>query len=966
MARRKPASSPKGRSTERRRRTGLNAELFVEPGGQLRLADKSAEQVAVEDSRVECLGHEFESEAARREHFLVQLRGKLTETAFRKTEGFPIAADEDILRLSDPPYFTACPNPFLEQIVRHHGRPIDPKESYQREPFAVDVSVGKTDLLYKVHAYHTKVPHLAIVPLVLHYTRPGDLILDGFAGSGMTGVAAQWCSLAPKAYRQTLERQFAAEGRPKPEWGQRHVILNDLAPAATFIAAGYNLPFDLGDFTAAVSRILLELQDDVGWMYETLHNDGRSTGRINFTVWTEVFACPHCSGEVDFIEATLDRRTKRTRRKFLCPNCGTSLTKDKLQRLFNTVTDSVTGRPRQQMRIRPALINYSIRGSRFEKVPDGKDLERLTRIAKLPLPPEVPIEEFRFDDMWEAPRLQGRGISHLHHLFLPRQAHALASLWRKALRTSDSSVRRALLFFAEQAIWGLSLLARYVPTHYSQTNQYVSGALYIGSQIAEVSPWYILTGKSRQLVRAFRSFRALPQATSITTGDCGRLPIPDNSIDYIFTDPPFGDNFPYAELNLVVESWHRVRTDSRFDAIVDRAKRNKAAQKGLVDYQRLISRCFEEYFRVLKAGRCITVVFSNSRTSVWRAIQEALGMAGFVISDVRTLDKRQRTLKQLTGQAVRQDLVISAYKPTENLSRVFGLHQGSEQGVFAFVGEHLRKLPVFVGKLAEAEVVAERTAQMLHDRMIAFHVQRGVAIPIVGAGFFAKLAQRFPERDGMYFLPDQVAEYDRRRLAVSGIRQLELFVSDESSAIQWIRQELSNKPYTLQELTPKYMQEAQRAWSRHEKPLELRELLTQNFLRFADGGPIPEPIWAWMQKSAALRTLMREGTPENPDRRLRAEATDRWYVPDPNRAVDLEKLRERDLLKEFEAYRQSPQKTLKTFRLEAIRAGFRTAWASRDYATILAVADRLPEEVLQEDSQLLMWYDQALARSGRE
>jgi hypothetical protein len=218
----------------------------------------------------------------------------------------------------------------------------------------------------------------------------------------------------------------------------------------------------------------------------------------------------------------------------------------------------------------------------------------------------------------------------------------------------------------------------------------------------------------------------------------------------------------------------------------------------------------------------------------------------------------------------------------------------------------------------------------------------------------------------MHFLPDQASEYDRRRMTVSGVRQLELFVSDESSAIQWVRQELANKPYTLQELTPKFMQEAQRAWDKHEQPLELRTLLEQNFLAYPGTGRIPEPIWTWMQKSSSLRPIMKDQTPEDANTPLRTEVKDRWYVPDPNRATDLERIRERALLKDFDTYRQASQRKLRSFRLEAVRAGFRTAWATRDYATILTVAGRLPEEVLQEDPQLLMWYDQALARSGAD
>ena len=204
----------------------------------------------------------FESEEARRAYFLEMLKAQLPE--LRKRPDFPTAEDEDILRLSDPPYYTACPNPFLDDFVAQHGNHYDHREPYHREPFAVDVSVGKTDQLYRAHGYHTKVPHLAIVPSILHYTRPGDLVLDGFCGSGMTGVAAQWCGTGPEDYRRNLERQWKEQGRRAPEWGARRVILGDLAPAATFIAANYNIPFDVGAFAKAARKLLEEVEEEIG------------------------------------------------------------------------------------------------------------------------------------------------------------------------------------------------------------------------------------------------------------------------------------------------------------------------------------------------------------------------------------------------------------------------------------------------------------------------------------------------------------------------------------------------------------------------------------------------------------------------------------------------------------------------------------------------------------------------------
>jgi predicted RNA methylase len=941
----------------RRKKSGEAPELFIEQTGQLRMTDKSAEQQALEKRRVECLGMVFDSEEARRAYFLDKLREKLKDPEFRKIEGFPIGKDEDILALSDPPYYTACPNPFLADFVRCYGKPYDPNTRYSRTPFAVDVSEGKTDPLYTAHSYHTKVPHKAIMRAILHYTEPGDVVLDGFAGSGMTGVAAQMCERPDPEFRQQIEGEWKQAGFDPPRWGARRAVLGELAPAATFIAANYNIPFDVDAFGQAAKRILDEVEAELGWMYETFHKDKKTKGRIKYTVWSEVFSCPECSKEVVFLEEALDSSTKRVREDFPCPHCGVKLTKDNLQRNFETLRDPATGNPWKRIRLRPVLINYSVRKENFEKRPDSKDLAILDRIEKLPLPPEVPTDLFPIESMYHGSRLAPKGFTHVHHLFLPRPAQSLARLWRKARSTLDSRLRSAMLFFAEQAIWGMSVLARYAPTHYSQVNQYLSGVYYIGSQIVDVNPEYILGGKLRRLVKAFCEYptRSLFGCTA-TTSSTVSLGIPSDCVDYVFTDPPFGSNIPYADLNFIIESWHMVRTDARPEAIVDEAK-----DKALPQYQELMRRCLVEFYRVLKPGRWMTMVFHNSSNAVWNAIQEAILSAGFVVADVRTLDKQQGSYRQVTSTAVKQDLVISAYKPNCGLEQRFVAEAGTEEGVWYFVRAHLKQLPVFVPKDGLAEVIAERQAYLLFDRMVAFHVQRGVTVPVSAAEFNAGLAQRFIPRDGMYFLPEQAAEYDRKRMTVKAVAQLELFVIDESTAIQWLRQELGNKPYTLQELTPRFMQEAQRAWAKHEKPLELAEMLSQNFLCYDGDGEVPSQIHSYLSTNFKdLRNLAKD----NP--LLCAKAKDRWYVPDPNKAGDLEKLRERTLLREFDEYRESTQKQLKVFRLEAVRAGFKRAWQDREYATIIAVARKIPENVLQEDPKLLMWYDQALTRSGVE
>jgi len=853
---------------------------------------------------------------AERERYRERLRARLPE--LRKMDGFPNGTDEDILALSDPPRYTACPNPFLGEFVRQHGTPYDEAtDTYQREPFAVDVSEGKTDPLYKAHSYHTKVPHLAIVPSILHYTEPGDLVLDGFCGSGMTGVAAQWCGRAPASYRATLQMQWEAEGRGKPSWGARRAVLNDLSPAATFIAANYNLPLDVSAFASAARQLLQETEVEIGWMYETRHTDG-STGRIEYTVWSEVFTCPSCTSEIVFIDEAFDEETKRVSGEFPCPRCSVMLNKDRLERVLESRSDPATGALWRRIKLRPVRIVYSVGRSRHEKGVDAEDLRRLERIEALPLPPEVPTVAFPIKEMYHGSRLAPKGFTHVHHLFFPRAAHSLATLWRKADGCPDARVRHMLLFFVEQAIWTASLLNRFRPTGFSQVNQYLTGVYYVPSQISEDSPWYILDGKLERLRTALAPLATFANEITVTTGDCAALRLPASCIDYVFTDPPFGENIYYADLNFLVEAWHRVFTNAGPEAIIDQAKR-----KTLVEYQRLMQRCFGEYHRVLKPGRWMTVVFHNSRAGVWNAIQEGILAAGFVVADVRTLDKEQRSYRQVTSSAVKQDLVISAYKPRQAFEERFQREAGRPEGAWDFVRQHLALLKPVIEVAGTILTNAERQHFLLYDRMVAFHIQRGATVPLNAAEFYAGLKQRFPERDGMFFLPDQVAEYDRRRLEARNVEQAPLFVTDEKGARQWLQRELEQRPQTYSDLLPKFLRELHQA--QHEQIPELSVILDQSFLK---------------------------------------DERERWYVPDPNKQADLEKLREKALLREFDAYAAGKGK-LKAFRSEAVRAGFSAAWHRHDYAAIVRVAQRLPEAVLQEDAQLLMYYDNATARVER-
>jgi hypothetical protein len=907
---------------------------------------------------VECLGTTFSSDEERRKHFLGILREKLKDPEFRKIEGFPIGADEDILSLSDPPFYTACPNPFIADFIKQYGKPYDPSKPYSREPFAADVSEGKNDPIYNAHSYHTKVPHKAIMRYILHYTEPGDVVFDGFCGTGMTGVAAQMCG--DKAVVESLGYRVDQDGtisqqemddngktvwKPFSKLGARRAVLNDLSPAATFIAYNYNTPVDVNAFEREARRILKEVEAECGWMYETLHTDGKTKGKINYTVWSDVFVCPECTREVIFWEAAVDKEAGSVRDEFPCPHCHASLTKRRMDRAWVSKFDSAIKQTIRQAKQVPVLINYYLGGKRVEKALDKGDLALITRIDNSDIPHWFPTD--RMMEGVETRRNDPIGITHVHHFYAKRQLWALATLLSKC----DLHTR---LIFQSIVVTLCSRLVRY--NLGNRGNGPLSGTLYVSSLNAEAEVTKVAEGKAKDFVKALLARdREYIQCQSFEN-----TVIPPNSIDYLFLDPPFGSNLNYSELNSLWEAWLKVLTNNKREAL-----ENSVQGKGPNEYRYLMTACFKEACRVLKPGRWMTVEFSNTKASVWNSIQTALTEAGFIVANVSALDKRQGSFKAVTTPtAVKQDLVISVYKPNGGFEERFQKEAQTEEGVWDFVRTHLKYLPVIKrGASAHLIAVTERDPRILYDQMVAYYVRKGYLVPINSTEFQEGLAQRFSYRDGMYFLPEQVLEYDKKKLTAGGMEQMSIFVSDESSTIAWLRQLLKDKPLTFQDIHPLFIKELG-GWQKHEKPLELSELLEQNFLRYDGKGEVPNQIHSYLSTNfKELRNLPKD------DESLRAKGKDRWYVPDPNKAGDLEKLRERSLLKEFEEYRAASQKCLKVFRLEAVRAGFKKAWQDKSeegYRTIIEVAKKIPENVLQEDPKLLMWYDQALTRTGNE
>jgi len=393
---------------------------------------------------VECLGRTFASDEARREHYLKLLAQKLKDPEFRKIDGFPIGKDEDILALSDPPYYTACPNPWLGDFIKCYGTPYDPNQPYHREPFTADVSEGKSHPIYNAHSYHTKVPHRAIMRYLLHYTQPGDLVFDGFCGTGMTGVAAQLCcdgaEVQALGYRVRDDGTILnEEGKPFSRLGARRVILSDLSPAATFIAHNQNTPVDLQKFDAVAAAVISESEKKLGDLYKI----GKEV--MDHMVWSEVLVCASCSDEIPFWDGGVNKSTKSVRETVKCPHCGAEAQKRSLERLQRRVSDPNAGEIRQVAKYLPVAVETLATGKE-------RDLNAGEASAALKLEesrieswyPHATIE--RDIDLWYERDYRSLGLLSVDRFYTRRNLAILSDLWARAAELPKSREQNAFRF----------------------------------------------------------------------------------------------------------------------------------------------------------------------------------------------------------------------------------------------------------------------------------------------------------------------------------------------------------------------------------------------------------------------------------------------------------------------------------------------------------------------------------------
>ena len=466
-----------------------------------------------------------------------------------------------------------------------------------------------------------------------------------------------------------------------------------------------------------------------------------------------------------------------------------------------------------------------------------------------------------------------------------------------------------LLKFSKKAIVGINYFFNggggYVVT--------ISGNLYIPAFRVETNA---LDNFSRRIKKASsidHEKNIAARNSIISQGSSTDLKtIPENCVDYIFIDPPFGQNIMYSEINFLSESWLKVIENNKDEAII-----NPIQNKGLPDYNNLVTQCMKEFFRILKPSRWMTVEFHNSKAIVWKSIQESIVKAGFIIAQVAVLDKNKGSfIINSSAGAVKHDLIINAYKPTEQFRSNF-LKKAGHNLEKDFIEMHLAKLPI--------EPNIERTQQMLYSKLLSQYLQNGFEVRTDASEFYGLLRNHFTERDGYWFSNEQIPIYERRikRAQTSEkfvLGQTVLGIDSEKTAIIWLTQFL-RKPKTYNEI---YIEFSKCLLTSEDKIPELKLILEENF------------------------------TSEN----------NKYRLPSDPEKKEKEDVRNRRLGREFQEIIIAAQarRKINDVRKEALLYGLIGLYNKKDVDQIRAIGKILDSRILESDDEIYAIIDWALSK----
>lgn len=518
--------------------------------------------------------------------------------------------------------------------------------------YSAPLPADRTGALYNAFSYPTKISAESVALFIACHTEPGDHVLDVFGGSGTTGIAALLCE-------RPTERMLAlaAERGLKPTWGARNATVYELSEIGTLLSRVMTSAPDPAAFASAAHRLVDEAARLEPWLYAAEGPDGQA-GTVRQIIWSDVVSCPRCGAEMTYAETRVRYKPLRFDQTFTCI-CGRTASADDWPRILESVLDPWTGETTRRRRRMPwKVYGTSSTGNWSRSAVDADSASEADSLFRS-LPAGAPITPLRWGDLHRSGYHQG--MTHLHHLYTARNFRALSTLWQLIVDEPEELQDALRLLVLSYNAAHSTLMTRVVLKKNSKdfvVTGAQSGVLYVSGLPVEKNVFVGVRRKSSTFAAAFGLLHGLSGEATVVAGSSANLHLANESVDYVFTDPPFGAYIPYSEINQLNELWLGQTTQTTDEAII-----SPAQGKGLAEYQALLTSVFSEVARVMKPTADATLVFHSSQAAVWRALAASLAAAGLTVTAAGVLDKTQASFKQVSGHvAVSGDPLLRVTK----------------------------------------------------------------------------------------------------------------------------------------------------------------------------------------------------------------------------------------------------------------------------------------------------------------
>lgn len=493
---------------------------------------------------------------------------------------------------------------------------------------------------YNTFPYPTKISPEAIAVYIASATNPEDTVLDAFAGSGSTGIAAL---LAEHPTEKMIET--ASELGAEPAWGKRNAVLYEIGTYATFATRTITNRLKAEEYANAVDDFIKRAEKLVSGLYTAKSPDGKD-GFIRYAIWTEVLICPQCQAEIDYFQNGTSRNPATFYDKIECPHCHKTTSVEEMSFATEEYYDKLLAKTILRKKRKIAWIYGTSGKENWDRAATDDDFVLIQKIEEDFSPSDSP-RKIEWGDLHRAG--YHFGISHLHHFYTNRNYQVMSKLWKLAecYPEREADALRLLLLSYNGA--HCTLMTRVVAKHDSRDFVLTgaqSGVLYISKLPVEKNILLGLKRKAKPFKEAYKMLEDCHGTIEVKNISSEAMTEPDNSIDFVFTDPPFGDFIPYAEVNQINELWLPAVTKRSEEVIISAAQ-----NKGVNTYRDMLTKVFREIGRVTRDDRPIAVVFHAAKAAVWGAFSEAIQMSGLEIQQTSFLDKTQASFKQVVSKS---------------------------------------------------------------------------------------------------------------------------------------------------------------------------------------------------------------------------------------------------------------------------------------------------------------------------